>query len=152
VNYAKERTLRTPCNPTAETVVDDAKYTKKRPQTSLRPFVSHLSLRPSHSDSCSPLDVNERHAEATWRARIALVTHPKSVMSVEAVLDKCRFIVSHSEDEVKTRSTEQAQTGPWWEARKELSQSLPHITLCGQNSKIIIITSTITTCGGDSLQ
>jgi hypothetical protein len=82
--------------------VEDVKYTKRRPQKNLQPLVSHLSLRPSHSDSCSPLNVNERQAVTTWTARTALVTHPKSVMSVEAVLE--RISVSHHEDKRKTNA------------------------------------------------
>ena len=96
----QKRTLRTPYNPTAEITVEDVKYTKRSAHRNLKPLASHLSLNPSHSDSCSPLNVNERNVEATWTDSIALVMHPKSVMSVEAVLGK--FIV-RNEDKRKIK-------------------------------------------------
>ncbi len=79
-------TLRTPCKPTAQTMADEAKYTKQRAQISLKPFICHLSPRASQSDSCSHLKLNERHAAATCMTRTEFVTQPKRVIRVAAVL------------------------------------------------------------------
>ena len=79
-------TLRTPCKPTAQTIAEDAKYTKQRAQISLKPLICHLSPRASQSDSCSHLKLNERHAAATCITRTEFVTQPKRVMRVAAVL------------------------------------------------------------------
>ena len=66
------------------TAAAEAKYSERRAQMILTPVTCHLSPDSSHSLSGSHLI--DRHAARTWMVRMVLVTPPKRVITVDAVL------------------------------------------------------------------
>ena len=95
------------------TAAAEAKYSERRAQMILTPVTCHLSPDSSHSLSGSHLI--DRHAARTWMVRMVLVTPPKRVITVDAVLvrmadaraqwRKCRWREGRSERRRDVRQT-----------------------------------------------